>query len=383
MAIAFLRRLKGDSDAVEPEDAPCHNNEDLTKPFPPRSRTMGAAATSPWGRRFLVAVRVALTAVAAWALRRELAGVGRSELWRNLHRFDGRHLALGLGVTAAGFLLLGVVELMALRFAGRSVARSVPRRVALATSFVANAFSQSIGFALLTGPAVRLRAYSRGLDSAAITWVSAFVTATATLGLLATGAAALLGSAAPVKVAGALIAVRPAGALLALLVVAYLAWSAFGGSEEIGRGRWRVCRPLPAVAGAQVAISAIDWLLTGIVLLLLMPPSLSLPLAIFLRMYVVAQTVAVVSHVPAGLGVFEAVLMEQLVVEVPSVDRAELAASVVMFRALYYLAPLVAAMAVAGVSEMRRVRRSRLTKSEPAGGDVVSQTMMARSAHVD
>lgn len=180
-----------------------------------------------------------------------------------------------------------------------------------------------------------------------------------------------------------MIAVRPAGALLALLVVAYLAWSAFGGSEEIGRGRWRVCRPLPAVAGAQVAISAIDWLLTGIVLLLLMPPALSLPLAIFLRMYVVAQTVAVVSHVPAGPGVFEAVLMEQLVVEVPSADRAELAASVVMFRALYYLVPLVAAMAVAGVSEMRRGRRSRLAKSEPAGGDVVSQTMMARRAHVD
>ncbi|MDQ6886807.1 MAG: hypothetical protein M3068_05875 [Gemmatimonadota bacterium] len=273
---------------------------------------------------------------------------------------------------------------MALRFAGRSVARSVPRRVAVLTSFVANAFSQSIGFALLTGPAVRLRAYSRyGLDSAAITWVSAFVTFTATLGLLATGAAALIASSAPLSAGGGSIAIRPLGALMALPVIGYLIWSAFGASEEIGRGRWRVCRPLPAVAGGQLLLSSLDWLLTGTVLYLLLPPSLSLSYPAFLRAYMVAQTLGVISHVPGGVGVFEAVLTMQLVSEGPSADRVALAASLVMFRVLYYLAPLVAAAALSAFSELRRWRGSSSRDAQSATADSARLGVTPSAAHAD
>ena len=58
-----------------------------------------------------------------------------------------------------------MIELSALSEAG-TFARRVSRTRALTTSFVANAFSQSIGLALMTGAAVRMRGYKRAGDDA-------------------------------------------------------------------------------------------------------------------------------------------------------------------------------------------------------------------------
>ena len=70
--------------------------------------------------------------------------------------------------------MLGLIERLAIRHANTT---SIPRRTAMTTAFVANAFSQSIGLALLTGAAVRLRAYARrGADAPAVARISDVVT---------------------------------------------------------------------------------------------------------------------------------------------------------------------------------------------------------------
>ena len=302
--------------------------------------------------RLALATRVVLAALAALALRRQLHGLRATDLLAGLRSYGWRHVAVGLACTAASFLLLGAFEVMALRYDGGAPARAVPPRAAFATAFVASAFSQSIGVALLTGAAVRLRAYARfGVDAAAVARVSAFVTATATLGLLATGAVALAATAAPVRVAGVALPTRPAGAVLGLLVVAYLGWSVFGRRPGLGRGRWRVRRPSAAQASGQVALASLDWLITGTVLFFLLPPALHLAWAPFLRAFLVAQTLGVISHVPGGVGVFEAVLLASLGAS------AALAASLVMYRVIYYLLPLLLAAVVAGVAEAGRMGR--------------------------
>lgn len=335
-----------------------------------------------------LALRVALLVLAAYALRRLLAGISAAELRRGLESYGWRHIALGLACTAGSFSTLGLFELLALRYAGRDVARAVPRRAALATAFVAHAFSQSIGFALLTGAGVRMRTYARyGVGLAAVTRVSAFVTATATLGLLATGALALLASSAPLPIGRGTVTLRPAGALLAAIVLAYLAWSAFGRRREYGRGRWLVRRPLFPLAAAQVALSMLDWLLAGTVLFFLLPPALAITYATFLRAYFVAQTVGVASHVPGGVGVFDVVLLALLAQHATSsatgsasfVMTAALAASLVMYRVLYYLVPLGAAIAL----YVRRELRTRVTPSVAPPLDAYTNPLAASARHVD
>ncbi len=312
------------------------------------------ARTPSNGRRWLLAsVRLGLLLAAAWALHRELASVSRGQLSEQFAAIGWPHIALAVVLTIASFALLGVIEVLGLRFGARDARRSAPVRVAFGTSFVANAFSQSVGLAVLTGTAVRLRSYARfGLSGASVGQVSAFVTITSTLGLLAVGAWGL--ATEPATALGRIVsAARPLAVVFALVIVGYVAWSAFGRRAAVGRGNWIVMRPTTRLAVGQIALSAIDWLVTGAVLFAVLPDMPGVGFAALLRAYVVAQVAGVSSHVPAGAGVFEVVMMLLLVASAATGDtRAAVAASLVMFRVIYYLVPLCAAVAFAGLAEL-------------------------------
>lgn len=279
------------------------------------------------------------------------------EVVRQFGGYGWRHAALALTGTLASFATLGLIELLAVRYAD---ATRVSRRTAMTTAFVAHAFSQSIGLALLTGTAVRLRAYGRrGLDAAAVARISGFVTLTITLGLLACGAGALLASRTPLHVRGVALPVRLVGALLAVVVLAYLGWSIVASREHIGRGRWLLQRPSARVAVGQLALSSADWLLTGTVLFAMLPASAGVDYGSLLRAYLVAQTLAMASHVPGGVGVLEALVLT-LTVTGAGAQRSALIAALVMFRIVYYLAPLAGALVVAGAAELRPRRAARV-----------------------
>jgi phosphatidylglycerol lysyltransferase len=328
-------------------------------------RSVPTATTTPIDARISriasIALRLGLLTLAAWALRRELAGVQLGEVMRQLGGYGWSHATLALTGTLASFAMLGVIELLAVRYAG---ATRVPRRTALTTAFVAHAFGQSIGLAVLTGAAVRLRAYGRrGLDAAAVARISGFVTLTITLGLLACGAGALLASRTPLHVAGAAVPVRLVGAVLGVVVLIYLGWSVVASRDHIGRGRWMLQRPSARVALGQVGLSAADWLLTGMVLCAMLPASAGIDHGSLLRAYLVAQTLAMASHVPGGVGVLEALVLT-LTLSDNGAQRSALIAALVMFRIVYYLLPLAGALVVAGVAELRP-RRAASVGAKP------------------
>lgn len=328
-----------------------------------------------WTRIASVLLRVALFAIALVSIWHVLNGVSLGQMLASMRLYGWRNVALGVAFTTASFLALGLVELFSLRYIGRRAERAIPRRTAITTAFIANAYSQSVGLAVLTGAAVRIRAYSRyGLDALEAARITGFVTATATLGLLTTAAVALLTSPDPFTflIAGSM-SLRAVGALLALIVIAYIGWGVFGKAEFQGRGKWRIRRPSWKVALAQVGISSIDWALAGTVLFVLLPRDQVLPYAGFLGVYFVAQTAAVLSHVPGGVGVFEAIILA-LLTSSPhggassSLATAGLAASLFLYRILYYLLPLCVAIAISGMVEMIRSRASSGPTRPELGG---------------
>jgi phosphatidylglycerol lysyltransferase len=301
---------------------------------------------------------VLLVALAAWALRRELAGLDAGSLVAALRGYTVQHVVVGLAATAGSFALLGAIELMALRYAGRT---DIPRATGMITGFVANALSQAIGVALLTGAAVRMRAYrSHGVDTSDVARISAFVTLTVTLGLLATGAVAFLASSAPLSLWHLTLPVRAVGAVLAGMVLAYLGWSAAGHRATIGRGAWRIVKPRPALALAQTALASLDWIVTGSLLYLVLPAAAAVGYATSLRVYLVAQTLGTLSHVPGGAGVFELLVLALLAPAVATPLRAGIVASLVLFRVLYYVLPLAGACIVTGIAELRAARRPEM-----------------------
>ena len=292
-----------------------------------------------------------LFAGALWALHRELAQTSATQLFAQLRGYGFSHVLLALACTIGSFLLLGLVELLALHVC-RIPRGTVSRPRVLLTAFIANALSQSVGLAVLTGSAVRHRAYARfGIDAADVARVSTFITVTATLGLLAAGGWALVLSPAGSAIAHVSLPLRLIGLGCLAVVVTYLTWSTLGQGKA--SGRWRIPRPALPTALGQVALSATDWLLTGAVLWLFLPASLGIRFWVLMRTYLVAQTAGVTSHVPGGVGVMEVVLLGLLPIG-SAAERAGVIAALLMFRVLYYLVPLTAAVAAGGVAELSR-----------------------------
>lgn len=278
------------------------------------------------------------------------------DLAHQLASYGWRHGLLALAATATSFFALGLIESLALRSAVSRV--RISRGTAMRTAFVANAFSQSIGLALLTGAAVRLRAYSRHrLDASAVGRTTGFVTLTVTLGLVTCTAVALLVGGGWPRLARVSLPARPLGAVLLFVVAAYVIWSVVASRDFVGRGRWQLRRPTGRVAATQVLLSSADWMLTATVLFAVLPSGVGLGFGELLRVYLIAQTIGMLSHVPGGAGVFEAVILT-LTARGQGGQRAGVVAALLAFRIVYYLLPLMGALMVAGVAELR-ARRMR------------------------
>jgi uncharacterized membrane protein YbhN (UPF0104 family) len=211
------------------------------------------------------------------------------------------------------------------------------------------------------------------MDALDVARISVFVIVTAALGLIATGALAFLTTPGRVEILTFSLSLAPLGILLLVPIAAYIAWGLFGRSEFHGRGRWRIRRPSLGLALKQIGISSLDWMLAGTVLFFLLPSSLHVSYSGLLGVYLVAQTAAVLSHVPGGVGVLEAIVLALLTApgegRIPSPAlTASLAASLFVYRIVYYLLPLCGAIALSVIAEMIRSRRpaNSVTPAVPA-----------------
>jgi uncharacterized membrane protein YbhN (UPF0104 family) len=199
------------------------------------------------------------------------------------------------------------------------------------------------------------------MDALDVARMSVFVTVTAGLGLVAMGGLAFLTTPGRVEFLTFSVSLTPLGILLLVPIAAYISWGAFGRSEFHGRGRWRIRRPSLALALKQIGVSSLDWMLAGTVLFFLLPSSLHVSYSGLLGVYLVAQTAAALSHVPGGVGVLEAIVLALLTApgegRVPSPElTASVAASLFVFRIIYYVLPLCGAIALSAIAEMIRSR---------------------------
>lgn len=354
-----------------------------TEPPRPAPRVLSAtsAATSapapsplaPPGRltrwrppRWLGPVAVlALLALALVVLRRELAGVGYARISRAVRATPAERLALAGALTALAYAVLAGYDALALAY----VRLRFPLRRVVATSTAAYAISQTLGFAAVTGNAVRYRFWSAwGLSAAEIGQAAAFVGATFTVGLVA-----VCGLALTLEPAGALGALgvptgvaRALGVLLLGTVAAYVGWAAVRRGRPLSLRGWRLPVPGPALAAAQLGLAAVDWAVAASVLRVLLPPTPGLGFVSFAGAFVIAQCVGLLSHVPGGVGVFDALMVVLLR---PVLDAEPVLAALVVYRGVYYLLPFGLAVAALGAAEAR-LQRERLGRLGATAGAV-------------
>ncbi|MBB2900702.1 phosphatidylglycerol lysyltransferase [Kineococcus radiotolerans] len=293
-------------------------------------------------------VGVVLLAAAVVLLHRTLRHYSWAELGGDLLALGPGVALAALGATAVSYLAMTGYDALALRY----VEHPLPyRRYGLA-SFVATAFGNNLGASAVVGAALRARVYSSWqVPGSAITRIIGFNAVT-----LALGAAVLAGTGVlhdPVRAGEALhlprAAVLALGSLLLASVVGYLAWAAAG--RSVGARRWRVAKPSPGLAVAQVLLSTFEWLTMAAALHVLLPAGDRLPFLPFAAAFAVATLAGLVSNVPGGLGVFETALV---VLIGSTTSPAGLAVALVAYRLCYFVLPLLLAAVLLVAHEARR-----------------------------
>jgi phosphatidylglycerol lysyltransferase len=308
----------------------------------------------PW----LIAVAVlAITALLVVTLHDFLAHLNYRDLVASIRATSPNAILMAVLATVLSYLSLTGYDASSLRYVGASVKYSV----AAETSFIAYALANTVGLGVLTGGAVRLRLYgAAGVEAGTITRAIAFNAVAFILGISVVGAAALLWGAD--EVAPALhmpVWALQVGASLILLVAAMLIWLCRDGRERLLFGRIKLRLPSASLALQQLLFSAVDIAATAAVLWFLLPAG-AIDFTPFMAFFAIAIVLGVLSHVPGGLGVFEAIMLVALGDRVPA---EALAAALVLFRVIYYLLPLALALGFLVVHEARRGYLTAVTQA--------------------
>ena len=135
---------------------------------------------------------------------------------------------------------------------------------------------------------------------------------------------------------------RPIGAVLLLLALAYVGLSA------LHKGSFRGV-PLPpfSLTVKQIFVASADLLVAAGVLYMLMPKMTGIDYPEFAGVFMLAFVLVVLSHVPGGIGVLEPTIL----VLIPHQYRLQGFAALIVFRVIYYWAPMLIAMVLWGIDE--------------------------------
>jgi phosphatidylglycerol lysyltransferase len=301
--------------------------------------------TSRRGARLLLSALCFIGAI--WGIQRGLAGHSYREIVRSAGALSLSRLAVAVLSAAGSYVALGVGDAVAIRCIGRRLSW---RRLAV-SSFVGNAFANSVGLASVGGAPVRLRFLSAwGFAPLEAGQVVIFCCVTRLVGYLALAGVLFVAQplALPPALASHVATARPLGVACLALVLAYLTW-AFWRRTPLRAAGVAFEAPRPTLALAQVTASSIDWLCCAATLYALLGAGGGAPFAGLLQAFLLAQVVGYLSGVPGGLGVFEGAFLLLLPA---GASRPSAAAALIAFRGLYYLLPIVLATVVMAAEEI-------------------------------
>ena len=249
--------------------------------------------------------------------------------------------------TILSYFILTFYDRLGTIYAGHKVSYG---RVAFA-SFCAYSLAHNLGFAAVSGAAVRYRLYAHwGLTTLQIGKTVAFCSLTFALGGLVLGGAILFIEPTTIPFFGQhlpVIALHGIGVLLWAIVLGYVTLSGVLGSftlrgHEIDLPKWRM-------AIVQVALATVDVAVTATIFYALLPDSPGLTWPIFLGVYVAAYTAGLAANLPGGIGVFDTAMLFGLE---NYVDAPHIVGAIVVFRLYYYIIPLFLAGALFAGNEI-------------------------------
>ena len=294
---------------------------------------------------FRIAIPLLIAGVAIFVLHDLATHIKWSDVKADIIATPDISLLWAVVATFVSFSGMALYDVIAVETVAKG---KVPLKLAAVTGAFGYAISNFLGFGYLTGTAVRYRAYASLLPD--VTMVA---------GIMATSWIAFwMGM---ILVLGGLLTFHPAGlstvidigpttetaiGLLFLVALATLfVWLATGKRRMSVHGQGFDLPNLKA-SGLLTGASIIDIVAAALTLYVLLPNDLVQSFPYFFVVYIAATGLGILSHSPAGLGVFEAVIIATL----GGSGRSDVLAALLLYRAVYTILPfLVAALGLAAI----------------------------------
>lgn len=307
---------------------------------------------------------LAVLCLAGFTLFRMLRDVQPERVLSSIADMPASNIAISIAFVAAAYFTITFYDFFALRTIG---ARHVPYRIAAMSAFTSFSIGHNLGATVFTGGAIRFRIYSAwGLTLVDVAKI-AFVT-----GLtfwLGNAFVLGLGMAIAPEAASALDQLPPwvnrAIGLAGLAAIcAYLLWLV-GKTRVIGVKGVTLTLPSARLTFVQILIGIADLGLAAVGMYVLLPANPPIELLPFVVIFVLATLLGFLSHTPGAIGVFDAAIL----IALAQYPKEELLATLLIWRAVYYILPFSLALLVMAIREICLACR------RPADRAPVSETL--------
>ena len=292
-------------------------------------------AFKSWARHVPAALGVVLLIGAIYVVQREFRHLRLKDIGAALSAIPTHTLVFAFTWTILSYFILTFYDRLGTIYAGHKVSYG---RVAFA-SFCAYALSHNLGFAAISGAAVRYRLYAHwGLTPLQIGKTVAFCSLTFALGGMVLGGAILFMEPRAIPFFGQhlpAIAMWGVGAALWAIVLGYVTLARVFGrvrmfGHDIELPGWRM-------AIVQVLLATVDVAVTATIFFALLPHAQGLTWLIFLGVYVSCYTAGLAANLPGGIGVFDTAMLFGLS---PYMSAPHIIGAILVFRLYYYVIPL-------------------------------------------
>lgn len=250
-----------------------------------------------------------------------------------------RTVLLGaVGLVVVSYLLYGCYDLLARAYCGHKLAK----RQVMLVSFICYAFNLTLS-TWIGGIGMRYRLYSRlGLPGSTITRIFSLSITTNWLGYILLGG--LIFTFGMVQLPEHWYidesTLRFMGIVLLAITALYLCFCAFSRRRHFTIKGQKLVLPSWKFAVLQMVLSSANWMAMGLAIWLLLgqKPDYFFVLGILL----VSSIAGVIVHIPAGIGVLEAVFLALLAGSYST--QGTIIAALLAWRVLYYVIPLLLAL---------------------------------------
>ncbi|MGP1615044.1 MAG: lysylphosphatidylglycerol synthase transmembrane domain-containing protein [Pollutimonas bauzanensis] len=293
-----------------------------------------------WIKRHWGVIRKVLTGCFV-ALILTLLGMAVVEIdWREvlaaIHKLPGRALWLAALITAASYTVYSSFDLLGKWYTEHGLAWWRTMMV----GFISYAFTMSMG-APVGGLGLRLRLYAKqGLQQGVIMRVMGLSLTTNWMGYTLLAGAIFAAGMVELPPGWKLDngPLRLIGAAMVAAGCAYLGLCAFSRTRSWTVLGHEIELPSIGMAALQISLAILNWMLIGAVIYVLLQQRIAYPMV--LGALLIGAIAGALAHIPGGIGVIESVFIALLGA---SMGRAEILGSLLVYRAIYYLAPLLLA----------------------------------------